>query len=266
MILSNKMDASCSFLKKNGVDKLRFGVILGTGFGTFINSMEDAIVIPYDSIPHFPEVTVEGHAGNLVYGSLHAIPILVMQGRFHRYEGYTNDQIGYPIHVMKALGVDILIITNAAGGLNPAFKVGDLMIVEDHIHLMGGAYNTLGDQIREGPCYDDELKEHLFKISIQKKRPVQRGILSWMPGPSFETRAEINLLRKLGADAVTMSTIPEAIIAHSLEMRILGISCISNQCAGVEEGLINTAEVMMAVRSSAETFSRLIFHLLDDLQ
>ena len=265
MVISEKIRETSAYLEKNSFDKLRFGIILGTGFGSFIESMDNIIGIPYASIPHFPVSTVEGHDGNLVYGTIQAVPIVAMQGRFHKYEGYSNDQIGYPIHVMKNMGVDTLVITNAAGGLNPAFQVGDLMVVSDHIHFMGGWESSLYKSCHHDTCYDPGLKDILLRISIQNRIPVQQGILSWMHGPSFETPAEIKLLRYLGADAVTMSTIPEAITARNVGLKVMGISCISNQCIGTDEGLINTADVMLAVRTSAESFSRLIFHILGDL-
>lgn len=258
MEIDNKIAESCSYLEKIGIDKLQFGVILGTGFGICIDSVVINRIIPYASIPNFPVSTVDGHEGNLVYGELKGIPVLMMQGRFHRYEGYTNDQIGFPIHVMQALGINRLIITNAAGGINPSYRVGDLMIVEDHVHLINGPYRYISPVSHFESCYSREMKADFLSISIHKNIRLQQGILSWMPGPSFETKAEISMLQKLGADAVTMSTIPEAITASRIGIEILGISCITNQCTGSEAGLIDTNEVLAAVKSSADEFSQLL--------
>jgi purine-nucleoside phosphorylase len=255
---------TCTYLRARGIEAPRIGMILGTGFGAFADTVEQAAVMPYAAIPHFPVSTVADHAGNLVYGRRGRQTVLVMQGRFHRYEGYTDAQIAFPIRVMDRLGVSILILTNASGGLNPFFKAGDLMLVEDHLHFNGGR------PPEEAPgcprrCYDPALMQHVEDIAHRLGAGVRRGVLAWMSGPSLETRAEIAMLRQLGADAVTMSTIPEAMAARRLHLRTLGISCISNLCVGVADASVDPADVVAVVSAAVARFTPLMHALLDTL-
>lgn len=257
------LSETTDFLISRGFSTARFGLILGTGFGVCAQAVEQKSVVPYRSIPHFPSSTVEGHAGNLIYGGRDGASVIVMQGRVHLYEGYGIRQIAYPLEVMRRFGVEVLIVTNAAGGLNPRFETGDLMAIRHHIHpigrkLMGDlAAGTDGD-----PCYDDALRESLLQISIQENKPVQQGILAWMPGPSFETRAEIALLKSLGADAVTMSTVPEVLAGRRLGMRTAALSCISNVWTGRKGETVDTEDVAATVESSAGRCSDLLVRMI----
>ena len=251
------------FLGTRGFSDARFGMILGTGFGTCAQAVEQKSVVPYGSIPHFPVSTVHGHKGNLVFGALGEASVIVMQGRIHLYEGYDVRQIAYPLEVMRRFGVEVLFVTNAAGGLNPKYAAGDLMVVRHHIHPIGRTLlgkltsNSDGD-----PCYDDALRESLLRISIQRNIPVQQGILAWMPGPSFETRTEITMLKSLGADAVTMSTVPEVLAGRRLGMRTVAVSCISNVWKGRSGETVDTGDVASTVESSAGRCSDLLVRLV----
>ena len=263
MALHDALDETTDFLGKQGFAAARFGMILGTGFGACVQAVEKKSVVPYGIVPHFPVSTVKGHEGNLVFGALGDASVLVMQGRIHLYEGYDARQIAYPLEVMRRFGVEVLLVTNAAGGLNPTYEAGDLMAVRQHIHPIGR--EMMGDSTSDmdrDPCYDEALRDTLLQISIQRNQPVQQGILAWMPGPSFETRAEIALLKSLGADAVTMSTVPEVMAARRLGMRTAAVSCISNVWTGQAGETVDAEDVVSKVESSAGRCSDLLARLV----
>lgn len=219
------------------------GLILGSGLSPLADAVEDATILPYGELPHFPVSTVAGHAGRLVIGELAGATVCVMQGRFHAYEGYSLQQTTFPIRVMHLMGVRTLILTNAAGGVNPNFAVGDLMLIEDHINYAGMAgFNPLiGPNLDEfGPrfpamnrTYTRQLRDLAIRVGAQNSLPLRRGVYTFLAGPTFESPAEIRMLRRLGADAVGMSTVPEAIVAHHAGMDLLAISTITN--IGIDE-------------------------------
>ncbi|GBD93393.1 purine nucleoside phosphorylase 1 [bacterium BMS3Abin05] len=213
------------------------GIILGTGLGGLVKEIDVVATISYKEIPHFPISTVEFHAGNLIFGRFAGKKVVVMQGRFHYYEGYSMKQITFPVRVMKQLGAGTLLVSNAAGALNPLFHVSDIMIIVDHINLLGD--NPLIGQNDEnlGPRFPDmsepytkTLIELAETVAIDNKIPVQKGVFAAMTGPSLETRAEYRFLRMIGADAIGMSTIPEVIVAVHSGMKILGLSVITDMC------------------------------------
>lgn len=216
----------------------KIGMILGSGLGPLADSIEDATVIPYETLPNWPRSTVSGHHGQLVVGTLEGQPVLVMQGRAHFYEGYTMAQVGFPIRVMQVLGIETLVVTNAAGGLNQRFEAGDLMLIVDHINLLGhmGWSPLIGpNDDRFGPrfpiftqAYDKSLREKVLAVAERENIHLQQGIYICLAGPAFETPADIRMLRTLGADAVGMSTVPEVVTAIHGGMRVLGISSITN--------------------------------------
>ncbi len=257
------LNDTTDFLGSQGFSTARFGMILGTGFGACAQAVEQKSVVPYGKIPHFPVSTVQGHEGNLVFGDCGGASVIVMQGRIHLYEGYDIRQIAYPLEVMRRLGVEILFLTNAAGGLNPRYATGDLMVARHHVHPIG--HELMGDLAAltaDDSCYDHDLRESLLQISIQKNKPFQQGILAWMPGPNFETRAEISLLKSMGADAVTMSTVPEVLAGRRLGMRTAAISCISNVWTGKSGESVDTEDVKSTVESSVDRCSDLLVHLV----
>ena len=245
------------------------GIILGSGLGGFANLIEDKTVIPYKEIPHFPISTVEGHAGQLVFGKMNGKAIMAMQGRFHYYEGYTMQEVTYPVRVMQVLGATGLIVTNAAGGINSAYRPGDLVLIRDHINLMGKNPLRGANLSSLGPRFPD-LSEGYDLVWRQKVLPLaqelgitsQEGIYAALSGPSFESPAEIRYLRTIGADLVGMSTVPEVIVANHGGMRVLGISCVTNMAAGILPQKLSHAEVIETTERIEKLFVRFMQALL----
>ncbi len=215
----------------------RAGIILGSGLGPLADRVEEEAAFDYSELPHFPRSTAEGHAGRLLLGTLAGVPVVVMQGRFHKYEGWTLAQVTYPVRVMKALGCELLVVSNASGGLNPRFGSGDVMVIEDHINMMfdnplfGINDDELGPRFPDMSApYDAGLRDRALSIARRLDAVAHPGVYAGFTGPSFETRAEYRMLRRLGADAVGMSTVPEVIVARHAGMRVLGLSVITNLC------------------------------------
>ena len=233
-------DEAAEFIRQRAGLQPKVGLILGSGLGPLAEQVADAIVLPYGEIPHFPVSTVQGHAGRLVIGRLAGQNVCVMQGRFHFYEGYSMQQLTLPVRVMQRLGIETLILTNAAGGVNQTFQVGDLMIIDDHLNLLGmaGANPLRGPNQDEfgvrfpamNRAYTRSLRQLADAAAVDIGIAVQHGVYAALAGPNFETPAEIRYLRTIGADAVGMSTVPEAIVAHHAGMQVLGISTITNIC------------------------------------
>ncbi len=241
------------------------GLILGSGLGILADEIIEPVKIPYSEIPHFPVSTVEGHAGQFVFGNLSGKPVVAMQGRFHYYEGYSQQQVTFPIRVMKALGVETLLLTNAAGGVNTAFKPGDLMIITDHLNmsgmnpLIGKNMDDMGPRFPDmSEVYSKNLSSGIESVAERLSIPVQKGVYVIMSGPSYETPAEIRMLRTLGADAVGMSTVPEAIVANHCGMKVAGISCITNMAAGILDQPLNHTEVMETAEMVKVRFIQLV--------
>lgn len=231
----------------------RVGLILGSGLGALAHAVEDGVTIPYGDIPHFPRPTVEGHAGQLIVGQLEGQEVAVMQGRVHYYEGYSMAEVAFPVRVLQLLGVQILIVTNAAGGLNPQFQAGDVMLISDHINLIGlGGLNPLrGPNIAEfGPRfpsmtepYDAHLRALARQAAAGANVPWREGVYVCVAGPSFESQAELRFLRLIGADAVGMSTAPEVVVARHGGLRVLGLAGISN--VALADGALPTHEEVL---------------------
>lgn len=233
----------------------RVGIILGSGLGPLADEVEDATVIPYAEIPHFAVSTVSGHAGQFVAGTLEGVPVAVLRGRVHFYEGYSLGQLTFPVRTLHRLGADVLILTNAAGGLNPAYRAGDLMVLQDHINLPGLAgQNPLvgADEPELGvrfvdmtDAYDAPLRAEAVALGASQHVPMHEGTYVAVAGPSFETRAEIRYLRGIGADAVGMSTVHEVIVARQELMRVLAISVITNEAnADAQVANVSHTEVL----------------------
>ncbi len=227
------------------------GVILGSGLGAFADLVLEKQVIPYKDIPHFPLSTVEGHAGQLVFGKVQGRSVVVMQGRFHFYEGYTMQEVTFPIRVMQVLGVTGLVVTNAAGGINPDFHPGELILIKDHLNLMGdnplrGAnLSSLGPRFPDlSEAYNRDWRQKALVIARELGINPQEGVYAAMSGPNYETPAEIRFLRSSGADMVGMSTVPEVIVANHGGMQVLGISCVTNMAAGILGQKLSHVEVM----------------------
>lgn len=243
----------------------RIAIVLGSGLGGFADDFEDATRIPYNEIPGFPRSTVEGHSGRLVSGKVDNVPVLAMQGRVHYYEGYSLEEVTFPVRTFKLLGIKTLVLTNAAGGINVELTQGALMVISDHVNLMGDNPLRGPNDERFGPRFPDmsgvyspALQELVVEEAKAMGTEVRRGIYGGLSGPSYETPAEIHLLRNLGADAVGMSTVPEAIVARHMDMEVLGISCITNMAAGIGDEPIDHAEVMAIGDRVRGTFTELL--------
>lgn len=213
------------------------GIILGTGLGGLVKDIKIECEIDYDQLPHFPLSTVESHKGKLIFGTLGEKSVVAMQGRFHYYEGYSMKQITYPVRVMKKLGVETLLVSNACGGMNPLYRRGDIMIMADHINLLGDNPLIGKNEDEFGPRFPDmsepynlELIELAEQVALENMIKIQKGVYVAVPGPNLETRAEYRFLRTIGADVVGMSTIPENIIANHMGMKVLGFSIITDEC------------------------------------
>ncbi|MGO8946823.1 MAG: purine-nucleoside phosphorylase [Ktedonobacterales bacterium] len=253
----------------------RVGLILGTGLGGLAEHIDAATEIPYADIPHFPEATVVGHAGRLVLGGLSGIVVAALQGRFHLYEGYTPQQVALPTQTLGQLGIEILVVTNAAGGLAPGQQAGDLMLISDHIGLptLAGFNPLMGPNDEQlGPrfpattgSYDAALRSDARGIADKLGFPLHEGVYAMTSGPSFESPAELRFLRAIGADAVGMSTVPEVIAARHMGVRVLAISCITNIALAVESDLApepSHAEVLSVAEGAGERLEALIWGVL----
>lgn len=243
----------------------RIAIVLGSGLGSFADDFDEAIAIPYEEIPGFMRSTAVGHAGRLVIGKVDAVPVMAMQGRVHYYEGYSLEEVTFPIRTFNLLGVKTLILTNASGGINVQLSQGTLMVISDHLNLMGDNPLRGPNEERFGPRFPDmsavyahELQEFVVEEAREIGADVRRGVYGALSGPSYETPAEIHVLRSLGADAVGMSTVPEAIVARHMSMEVLGISCITNMAAGISDEPINHEEVMETGERVRETFAQLL--------
>ena len=278
-----KARETAEFIRSKYDKEVKIAVVLGSGLGAFADELENAVTIPYEEIPNFSRSTVEGHAGKLILGEVEGISVAVQQGRFHYYEGYDIEQVVFPIRAFGVLGVKNVILTNAAGSVNTDFRQGSLMLIRDHINLMGVNPLRGANDARFGVRFPDmtevyalEYQEIVLAEAKQmaqekvaqkeaatgKKQPVEsflrRGVYCGLPGPSYETPAEIRMLRLHGTDAVGMSTVPEAIAARHQEMKVIGISCITNMAAGISDERINHEEVMETGAKVAATFKELL--------
>jgi len=250
----------------------RIAVVLGSGLGAFADEFEEAARIPYSDIPGFAASTVAGHAGSLVIGRVGPVPVVAMQGRVHFYEGYSLEEVTFPIRTFKLLGIETLLLTNAAGGINVQLSEGTLMIISDHLNLMGVNPLRGPNDERFGPRFPDmtevysrELQETVVEEASALGIEVRRGIYAALSGPSYETPAEIHMLRSFGVDAIGMSTVPEAIVARHMGMKVLGISCITNMAAGISDSPINHEEVIETGNRVRATFTLLLRRIIGRL-
>lgn len=249
--LINKIQESLDVIKKISDEEYPIGIILGTGLGGLVNDIEIKHTINYEDIPHFPLSTVESHSGKLILGKVNGKNVVAMQGRFHFYEGYSMQQITYPVRLMKFLGVNTLLVSNACGGMNPIYKKGDIMIMLDHINLIGDNPLIGKNEDELGPRfpdmsepYDLKLIDLAEKIALEKGIKVQKGVYIAVAGPNLETKAEYRFLRATGADVVGMSTVPENIVANHMGIKVLGISIITDECFPDSLKAVNVEEII----------------------
>lgn len=267
----DQVHASAEYIRSRTDLRPDIAIILGSGLGSLVDAMEDRVTIPYAEIPNFPRSTVEGHAGNLVIGRIGEEIVAAMQGRFHYYEGFEMRQVAYPVYVMKLLGVENLIVTNACGGINRSFAPGDLMLITDYINLLGRNPLIGPNDERFGPRFPDMSEAYsralLERADAAAKKlgiDVKHGVYALFSGPCFETAAEIRAYAALGADAVGMSTVPETTCANYLGMKVLGLSCITNMATGIAEKKHAHAEVLRVANESSAKLCALVRQLLLD--
>lgn len=267
-----QFEKAVSFIREKIKESPEIGLILGSGLGVLADQISQPIIIPYADIPGFPISTVEGHAGQLVFGELCGKKVIAMQGRFHYYEGYSMDKVTFPVRVMKLLGAEKLVVTNAAGSVNESFKPGDLMLITDHINLMGTNPLIGANELRFGPrfpdmseAYNKDLRNLAKQIALQQGLDLKEGIYVGNTGPTYETPAEVRMARVMGGDAVGMSTVPEVIVARHCGMRVLGISCLTNMAAGILDQPLSHDEVMETTEKIKESFLRFVKEIIENL-
>lgn len=263
---------AAAYIQAQSQVKPRIGLILGSGLGVIADWIENAVTIHYGDIPHFPVSTVEGHAGELLLGEIAGTPVVLMKGRFHAYEGYDVDVVTFPVRVMKELGVQTLLVTNAAGGINTSYVPGDLMLISDHINLtarnplIGPNDSSLGPRFPDmSEAYSRKLRAVAKRVAADKSVPLQEGVYVGLLGPTYETPAEIRMLRVLGADAVGMSTVSEVIVARHAGIEVLGISCISNMASGILDQPLSHDEVIETTERVKGKFVSLVLALIPEL-
>lgn len=266
------MEKTIAFLEGEITSKPKVGLILGSGLGVLADEIRNPVKIKYEMIPGFPVSTVEGHVGQLVVGELKGVMVLAMQGRFHYYEGYPLDEVTFPVRVMKALGIETLVVTNAAGGVNRTFTPGDLMLITDHINnaganpLIGPNDSHFGVRFPDmSTAYTPSLQELVRDVAKDVNITLKEGVYVWNSGPSYETPAEIRMLEKIGGDAVGMSTVPEVIVARHAGMDVIGISCITNMAAGILDQPLSHEEVMETTEKAKEDFLSLVKGIIERL-
>ena len=268
-LLRQHMQEAVEVIQQTTALQPRIGIILGTGLGELAERIEQECAIPYENIPHFPISTVESHKGRLIFGHLRSRPVVAMQGRFHYYEGYTMQQITFPVRVLYALGVRTLLVSNAAGGLNPFFRRGDLMLIVDHINLMGDNPligpndDTLGPRFPDmSEPYSQRLIALAEEIALELRLRVYKGVYVAVAGPNLETRAEYRFLRLIGADAVGMSTVPEVLVARHMGMEVFGLSIITDECFPEALQPLSLEQVLEAARTAEPKMTSLISELV----
>ncbi len=277
----DRVQTSARYIREQINTEIEVAVVLGSGLGAFAETLDERVIIPYEEIPDFVRSTVEGHKGRLVIGKLEApagslaapsITVAAMQGRFHYYEGYSLEEVTLPIRAFAALGIKKLVLTNASGGVNPAFRAGSLMLITDHINLMlvsplrGQHDDRLGARFPDlTEVYSRRYQQIAEEVAAEMGIKLEKGVYLALQGPNYETPAEIRMLRTLGADAVGMSTVPEAIVARQMGMQILGISLIANAAAGLQTGPINHEEVMTMGERAGQQFNELLRRVIPRL-
>lgn len=270
------VDAASLIREKSGATGMDFnpviGIILGTGLGHLAEAIDRVTTVEYTDIPGFPLSTVESHKGRLILGRLGGKDVVAMQGRFHFYEGYSMQQITFPVRVMHQLGVRTLVVSNACGGMNPLYRRGDLMLIEDHINLLGDNPligpndDSLGPRFPDmSEPYSHELIAMAEEVALQEKIRLQRGTFVAVAGPNLETRAEYRFLRSIGADVVGMSTVPEVIVARHMDMRVVGFSIITDECFPDSLAAVDVAEIIAAANRAEPSLTRVVTGLIERL-
>lgn len=267
--LAAQIEQATGVIRQHWPAKPRVGIILGTGLGSVAGQIDSEASLDYETIPHFPRSTAVSHAGQLVCGQLEGLPLVAMEGRFHAYEGYTHRQITFPVRVMRALGAELLIVSNASGGMNPQYARGDIVVIEDHINLMNGNPLMGPNDDGLGPrfpdmCapYDPLLIERALEIARREDFAAHKGVYVAVTGPNLETRAEYRFLRTIGADVVGMSTVPEVIVAVHAGMRVLGLSIVTDMCLPDALRPANIDEILAAAAEAEPKLRKIVLGIL----
>jgi len=264
-VIYQKITEAVQMIKSRYSTQPEIGLILGSGLGSVADQVKDAVTVPYSEIPHFHTTAVEGHKGQIILGNMNGVSVAILQGRFHFYEGYPMEEVVFPTRTICALGIQTLVLTNAAGAIDTRFRPGDLMLIEDHLNLMGDNPLKGPNLAQLGPRFPDLSEAYnkscleLFQtVSTELEIPVHKGVYAGLLGPTYETPAEVRMLRVLGADAVGMSTVPETIAANHLGVRVAGISCITNLAAGLSPHKLSHQEVIDVSKIGAEKIKKLL--------
>ncbi|MBC2396555.1 purine-nucleoside phosphorylase [Clostridium tetanomorphum] len=272
MNLIEKVKEAKEYIQSIDSSKFDIAIILGTGLGSIVKDIENKKIIKYKDIPNFPVSTVVGHAGELITGELMGKKVLALNGRFHYYEGYAMKEVVFPVRVIKALGIEKIIITNAAGGMNPSFEAGDLMMITDHINFMGDNpligrnYEEFGPRFPDmSQAYNRELLRLAESAGDRLNIKLQKGVYIGVSGPTYETPAELKMLRAVGGDAVGMSTVPEVIVANHMSMKVLGISCITDMALGDNLEPLDHARVVETANKAMTRFVSLVKEIVSSL-
>jgi purine-nucleoside phosphorylase len=272
IITEEQLQESTEYLIGKGFNTPEIGIVLGTGLGQLVDFIEDPIIAHYNQIPFFPLATVEFHSGKLIYGTIGGKKIVVMQGRFHLYEGYDYTDVTYPIRIMHRLGIKKLFVSNAAGAINLNYKKGDIMLIEDHINLQGGSPLTFGNVAQFGDRfvdmsepYDLEMRRRISLIAKREKINLQRGVYVAVIGPQLETKAEYRMLKIIGADAVGMSTVPEVIVANHLRLPIVAVSVLTDECDPDNLKAVDIQEIIKIAGEAEPKMIKLFKELIKEL-
>ena len=267
----DQVKESADYINARVNRKVDVAVILGSGLGKIVDIMENKEIVPYKEIPNFTQSSVAGHAGNLVFGNIGNTSIMALQGRFHYYEGFTMKEVAYPVYVMKIMGIESMIVTNACGGINETFKPGDLMLIDDFINsldvspLMGENDERFGPRFPDmSEPYSKELREKAKKVADELGIEVKHGIYTLFQGPYYESAAEIQMYKRAGSDAIGMSTVPETIVANYAGIKTLGIACITNMATGLRTGKHSHEEVVAIAEQTSQKLCAWIEKLLKD--
>lgn len=265
-----KMISSAEYIKSKTKLHPKVGIILGSGLGVFVEQIEEKTIIPYTDIPFFKKTTVEGHEGRLIIGKVKGVPVVALQGRFHAYEGLPMEEVVFPVRVLSMLGIRILVLTNAAGSVNLDYKPGDLVLIRDHINLMGKNplvgpnYAELGPRFPDmTEAYNGEIRDIMKKISSDLGHKIHEGVYAGMLGPTYETPAEINMIRVLGGDMVGMSTVPECIAANHFGIKVCGVSCITNYGAGIVKQKLKHEDIKDEAMKAMNHFTNLLINSIE---
>lgn len=272
MSMTKILEAS-QYIQSKISKKPKIGIVLGSGLGIYIDQIQNKTIIPYEDIPHFKRTSVEGHSGALIIGEVNGVTVAALQGRLHAYEGYAGEEIVLPVRTLAALGVEMVFLTNASGGINPDFHPGDLVAITDHINLsgrnplVGPNMAELGPRFPDmGNAYDKELRDVLHAVAKTHHVEIKDGVYCSVLGPTYETPAEIRMMRIIGADLVGMSTVPEVIAANHLGIKVVGVACITNYAAGIKQEKLSHADVKKVAEKAMVGFATILTETIGELK